>query len=60
MNDFGDTAGLTSLLKMYMLDRTHIPVPIHAGRLRYHEVAPTLSLLKRNKLVDLKAYEGFV
>jgi tryptophan synthase beta chain len=43
--DFGDTANMTPLLKMYTLGSGFIPSPIHAGGLRYHGVAPSLSLL---------------
>lgn len=43
--DHGDTARLTPLLKMYTLGHDYIPPPIHAGGLRYHGAAPTLSLL---------------
>ena len=38
--DFGDTAGMTPLLKMYTLGHDFIPPPIHAGGLRYHGMAP--------------------
>ncbi|HET6874203.1 MAG TPA: TrpB-like pyridoxal phosphate-dependent enzyme [Acidimicrobiales bacterium] len=41
--DFGDTAGLTPLLKMHTLGHTFIPDPIHAGGLRYHGMSPLLS-----------------
>jgi tryptophan synthase beta chain len=43
--DFGDTANMTPLLKMYTLGSGFIPSPIHAGGLRYHGVAPSLSVL---------------
>jgi tryptophan synthase beta chain len=43
--DHGDTARLTPLLKMYTLGHDFVPPPIHAGGLRYHGKAPTLSLL---------------
>ncbi len=43
--DFGDTANMTPLLKMYTLGSDYIPPPIHAGGLRYHGVAPSLSVL---------------
>jgi len=43
--DHGDTARLTPLLKMYTLGHDFIPPPIHAGGLRYHGKAPSLSLL---------------
>ena len=54
--DFGDTVGLTPLLKMYTLGHSFIPSPIHAGGLRYHGDAPLLCLLAKNKLVEAVAY----
>jgi tryptophan synthase beta chain len=41
--DFGDTAGMTPLLKMHTLGHRFIPDPIHAGGLRYHGMSPLLS-----------------
>ena len=41
--DFGDTAGMTPLLKMHTLGHGFIPEPIHAGGLRYHGMAPLVS-----------------
>src|SRR3984957_8360313 len=41
--DFGDTAGMTPLLKMHTLGHEFIPDPIHAGGLRYHGMSPLLS-----------------
>ncbi len=41
--DFGDTAQMTPLLKMYTLGHDFIPAGIHAGGLRYHGMAPLLS-----------------
>ena len=41
--DFGDTAGLTPLLKMHTLGHDFVPAPIHAGGLRYHGAAPLVS-----------------
>jgi tryptophan synthase beta chain len=41
--DFGDTAGLTPLLRMHTLGHGFVPDPIHAGGLRYHGMAPLLS-----------------
>ncbi|OLS30768.1 MAG: hypothetical protein ThorAB25_07460, partial [Candidatus Thorarchaeota archaeon AB_25] len=43
--DFGDTAGLTPKLKMYTLGADFTPPKIHAGGLRYHGVAPSISAL---------------
>ncbi|XP_027178874.1 uncharacterized protein LOC113777855 isoform X1 [Coffea eugenioides] len=41
--DFGDTAGMTPLMKMHTLGHDFIPDPIHAGGLRYHGMAPLIS-----------------
>lgn len=41
--DFGDTAGLTPLMKMHTLGHDFIPDTIHAGGLRYHGMAPLVS-----------------
>ncbi|HEX5493239.1 MAG TPA: TrpB-like pyridoxal phosphate-dependent enzyme [Mycobacteriales bacterium] len=41
--DFGDTAGMTPLMKMHTLGHDFIPDPIHAGGLRYHGMSPLLS-----------------
>ncbi|MFC5380965.1 TrpB-like pyridoxal phosphate-dependent enzyme [Aquipuribacter nitratireducens] len=41
--DFGDTAGMTPLMKMHTLGHDFVPDPIHAGGLRYHGMAPLLS-----------------
>ena len=43
--DFGDTAGMTPLLKMYTLGKDYRNPPIHAGGLRYHAMAPIISYL---------------
>jgi len=54
--DHGDTAKLTPLVKMYTLGHDFIPAPIHAGGLRYHGKAPTLSLLAQDNRIETKAY----
>jgi tryptophan synthase beta chain len=54
--DYGDTAGLTPLLKMYAVGHRYSVPPIHAGGLRYHGDAPTLCLLVAEKIVDTVAY----
>ncbi len=41
--DFGDTAGLTPLMKMHTLGHDFVPDPIHSGGLRYHGMAPLIS-----------------
>ena len=43
--DFGDTAHLTPLVKMFTLGSTFVPPGIHAGGLRYHGMAPLVSHL---------------
>jgi tryptophan synthase beta chain len=53
--DFGDTAGLTPLLKMHTLGHEFIPDPIHAGGLRYHGMSPLLSHIVSLGLVDAVA-----
>ncbi len=54
--DFGDTAKLTPLLKMFTLGHGFIPPKIHAGGLRYHGDAPILSLLVKKGIVEAVAY----
>ena len=54
--DFGDTVGLTPLLKMFTLGHNFVPPKIHAGGLRYHGDAPILCLLAKNKVVEAVAY----
>ncbi|GBD11369.1 Tryptophan synthase beta chain [bacterium HR23] len=53
--DFGDTAGMTPLLKMHTLGHTFMPPRIHAGGLRYHGMAPIISLLAEEKVVEAVA-----
>jgi tryptophan synthase beta chain len=55
--DFGDTAHLTPLIKMHTLGSTFVPPKIHAGGLRYHGMAPTVSFLKEKNLIEAKAVE---
>ena len=54
--DFGDTAGTGPVARMHTLGHSFIPDPIHAGGLRYHGEAPSLSLLVEHGLVEPKAY----
>ncbi|MCP8315228.1 MAG: TrpB-like pyridoxal phosphate-dependent enzyme, partial [archaeon] len=56
MYDHGDTARLTPLIKMHTLGHDFIPAPIHAGGLRYHGIAPTLSVLSQEKQLETRAY----
>ncbi len=57
MYDHGDTARITPLVKMHTLGHNFIPPPIHAGGLRYHGIAPTLSVLNREKMLETQAYD---
>jgi len=41
--DFGDSSGMTPLLKMYTLGNDFVPDAVHAGGLRYHGMAPLVS-----------------
>jgi tryptophan synthase beta chain len=54
--DHGDTAKIIPLVKMHTVGHTFIPAPIHAGGLRYHGMAPTLSLLKDEGKLQSRAY----
>ncbi len=54
--DFGDTVGLTPLVKMYTLGHSFVPAGIHAGGLRYHGDAPSLCLLYDEKVIEAVAY----
>lgn len=54
--DFGDTAGLTPLVRMYTLGHDFVPPAIHAGGLRYHGVAPSISALYEYGVIDAVAY----
>jgi tryptophan synthase beta chain len=54
--DFGDTAQLTPLAKMYTLGHDFVPSGIHAGGLRYHGEAPLISQLYNEGLIEAQAY----
>jgi tryptophan synthase beta chain len=54
--DFGDTAHLTPLVKMHTLGSTFVPEGIHAGGLRYHGMAPLVSMTVDLGLVAPRAY----
>jgi tryptophan synthase beta chain len=43
--DYGDTAQMAPIVKMYTLGHTFMPAGIHAGGLRYHGMAPSVSAL---------------
>jgi tryptophan synthase beta chain len=55
--DYGDTAHLTPLVKMYTLGSGFVPPGFHAGGLRYHGMAPQISHLARLGLIAPRAYQ---
>ncbi|QBD82521.1 TrpB-like pyridoxal phosphate-dependent enzyme [Ktedonosporobacter rubrisoli] len=54
--DFGDTIGMTPLLKMHTLGHDFIPPGIHAGGLRYHGMSPLVSQLHAEGVIEARAY----
>ena len=62
--DHGDTAGYTPLLAMHSLGHAFVPPPFHAGGLRYHGMAPTVSQLAVEGIItprsvqQVEAYEA--
>jgi len=54
--DYGDTAGMTPILKMFTLGHTFMPPAIHAGGLRYHGMAPLVSALVKQNFIEARAY----
>ncbi|MBW2148964.1 MAG: TrpB-like pyridoxal phosphate-dependent enzyme [Deltaproteobacteria bacterium] len=55
--DFGDTARTTPLLAMYTLGHDFVPAPIHAGGLRYHGMAPIVSHLVKEQIIEARAFD---
>jgi tryptophan synthase beta chain len=43
--DYGDTAKMAPIVKMYTLGHSFVPAGIHAGGLRYHGMAPHICAL---------------
>ncbi len=54
--DYGDTAKLTPLVKMFTLGHDFVPPGIHAGGLRYHGASPLISHLVKLGHIDAKSY----
>jgi tryptophan synthase beta chain len=54
--DFGDTTKLTPLIKMFTLGHGFVPPGIHAGGLRYHGMAPMVSLGASLGLIEAAAF----
>ena len=46
---------MTPLVKMHTLGSSFVPAPIHAGGLRYHGMAPLVSLLKEHGDIDARS-----
>jgi tryptophan synthase beta chain len=55
--DFGDTAQMAPIVKMYTLGHNFIPAGIHAGGLRYHGMAPSVSALYDAGLINAVAVQ---
>ncbi len=55
--DYGDSAGIVPILKMYTLGSDFLPDPIHAGGLRYHGMSPIVSALYNAGLIEAVAVE---
>jgi tryptophan synthase beta chain len=53
--DFGDTAKMAPVAKMFTLGHDFIPEPIHAGGLRYHGMSPLVSLLKEHGYIEARS-----
>ena len=54
--DYGDTVGMTPIVKMHTLGHDFMPPGIHAGGLRYHGAAPLVSRLLEDGLIEAVAY----
>jgi len=53
--DYGDTAKMAPVAKMYTLGHDYMPPGIHAGGLRYHGASPLVSQLVHAGIVEAKA-----
>ncbi|HET9494026.1 MAG TPA: TrpB-like pyridoxal phosphate-dependent enzyme [Chloroflexia bacterium] len=59
--DFGDTAMMAPMVKMYTLGHGFVPRPIHAGGLRYHGAAPIVShLLELGQIEAVAVHQNAV
>ena len=54
--DYGDTAHLTPLCKMFTLGSSFVPPGFHAGGLRYHGMAPQISHLAKLGYIAPRSY----
>ncbi len=55
--DYGDSAKMAPVVKMYTLGHSFVPPSIHAGGLRYHGMAPSLSAFHDAGLIDAVAVQ---
>jgi tryptophan synthase beta chain len=55
--DYGDTAKMAPIVKMYTLGHSFVPAGIHAGGLRYHGMAPLISALAKGGYIEAVAYQ---
>jgi tryptophan synthase beta chain len=55
--DFGDTVGLTPLVKMHTLGHSFVPPSLHAGGLRYHGMAPSVCKLYDEGVIEAVAVQ---
>ena len=53
--DYGDTAKMAPVAKMYTLGHDYMPPGIHAGGLRYHGASPLVSQLVDAGIVEAKS-----
>jgi tryptophan synthase beta chain len=53
--DYGDTAKMAPIVKMFTLGHDFVPPPIHAGGLRYHGMAPSVCQLYDAGLIEAVA-----
>ncbi|MGZ8624847.1 MAG: TrpB-like pyridoxal phosphate-dependent enzyme, partial [Actinomycetota bacterium] len=54
--DYGDTAQIAPIVPMYTLGHDFVPAPVHAGGLRYHGDAASLSMLVHEGHMEARAY----
>lgn len=53
--DYGDTAAMAPIVKMHTLGHTFMPPGIHAGGLRYHGMAPSVSAMVDHGDIEARA-----
>ncbi|GAB4581931.1 MAG: TrpB-like pyridoxal phosphate-dependent enzyme [Anaerolineales bacterium] len=55
--DYGDTAMMAPIVKMHTLGHSFVPPGIHAGGLRYHGMAPSVSALVEHGDIEARAVQ---